>query len=335
MKKLLTFVLALLMLLMTACGQNAETEPVATDPINVLAAKEYDPFVFEEGADFQTFFSDLSGEYGNHLIGLSDYMMTHANEIEVENKGFSDFSDYEASLDSYYRFLNGVMYCDSTYIPAEYQEAWSLFKTTVWNNKTDLDNLYLLKGQELITAASNMMTCIEAGSSLVSNAYPKVTSSPIRLGEVITLEFVEMTLEELQVSDKILPQKTSSVYSYIPDVENEQFFCITGELKNLSGNSYDVEQIYAEMVFDDKYTYSANLLACAWTNDFYGNNVKPLGTVKYHIYSSVPDELINSWSTCIITFGFQNEFESESYSYVEKEECDYLYTLSLERQGDE
>ena len=335
MKKLFAFVLALLMLLMTACGQNTETEPattepVATEPINALATKEYDPFVFEEGADFQTFFADLSSEYANHLIGLSDYMMTHANEIEVENKGFSDFSDYEANLDSYYRFLNGVMYCDSTYIPAEYQDAWSLFKTTVWNNKADLDNLYWLRGQELIIAASDMMTYIEAGCTLVGEAFPKATSSPVALGDTIALDFVEMTLEELYVSDTILPTDTDSSYSYIGDVENEQHFCITGTLKNLSGNSYNVEYIYAEMVFDDKYTYSAQLSACAWTDNFYGESVKPLGTVKYYIHASIPDELINSWSTCTIMFGFQNDFGGSLF--VDKEDCDYLYALELEHQ---
>lgn len=336
-KNIFIILLLTLSLMLCACQSNNESMPtttaaptVPTIPINPLADKQYEPFVYEAGADFFAFLDPLNAEYSEHLINMADYFTKHANEIEVEGKGLSDFDDYEENFDAYYCFLYGIMFCDSTNIPNEYQNAWSLYLTTAWTNKYDLDNLYWLKGDELVAAASNMMTTIEAGFTLIGEAIPNAVSKQVSIGEMISLEFVEMTMEYLNVSDKILPEDTDSSYSYIPDVENEQYFCIAGTLKNLSGASYDVESIYVEMVFDEKYTYNGQLSACAWTNDFYGSYVKPLGTVKYYLHASIPDELIDSWKTCSVTFGFKENFDSGYY--VEKAECDYLYTINLERQ---
>ena len=253
------------------------------------------------------------------------------NELVLNNGRYEiDFDDFEESFDDYYRFLNGVLYCDSGNIPTAYQDAWSTFKMTVWLNKTDLDNLYGLKGDELVVAASNMITSVQAGIALIGESFPNAIASEVKIADTISLEFVEMTLESLNISDKILPEDTDSGYLYISDVENEQYFCIAGTLKNLSGASYDVENIYVEMVFDEKYTYAGQLSACAWTNDFYGSNVKPLGKVKYYLHTSIPDELIDSWATCSVTFGFKENFDGGYY--VEKAECDYLYTINLEHQ---
>ena len=338
-KQILSFIMLLLVLsiFLCACQSNNEATPTTTavpteqtEPTNVLADKQYDPFVFEADEDSLTFWNTLTAEYAEHLIDMADYFTKHTNDIEIEGKGLSNFDDFEESFDDYYRFLNGVMYCDSGNIPTAYQDAWSTFKMTVWLNKTDLDNLYGLKGDELVVAASNMITSVQAGIALIGESFPNAIASEVNIADTISLEFVEMTLESLNISDKILPEDTDSGYLYISDVENEQYFCIAGTLKNLSGASYDVENIYVEMVFDEKYTYAGQLSACAWTNDFYGSNVKPLGTVKYYLHTSVPDELIDSWATCSVTFGFKENFDGGYY--VEKAECDYLYTINLEHQ---
>lgn len=252
----------------------------------------------------------------------------HGAEIENENKGFSDFADYEESLDDFYRFLNKIMYCDSEKVPEEYKDAWSYYKTTIWANKADLDNLYFLKGQDLISAFSDMLTSIEAGATLVSDALPNNTVENVALGDTISLEFVEVSLDETGVSDEILPVDTSRGYSYISDNELEKYYYVTGILKNLSGEAYNADNIYAEMLFDGKYTYSANLIACAWSNNFYDDYVKPLGTVKYYVYASVPDELIESYSECVLTFGFANNFSVSKYS-LSQDKCDHLYSLVI------
>lgn len=340
MKRLLCVILAITLVALTGCSSKNEvgeqdqqiseevTTGVEQDVINPLSEKQYEAFVIDESTDFLSFFIDISNEYSSLIIELSDYLLLHSTEIEDENKGFADFSDYEESLDGFYEFLNGVMYCDSGNVPGEYQEAWSLFKTTIWSNKENLDNLYPLKGQDLIDGFSNMLTYVEAGVNLAAEAMPSNHTESVALGDTISLNFVEISLEEAGVSDTILPVDTSRGYSYISDNELEKYYYVTGVLKNLSGNAYSADDIFAEMVFDGKYTYSAYLIACAWSNSFYDDYVKPLGTVKYYIYASVPDELIESYSECILTFGFADSFSVSKYS-LSQEKCDYLYSIII------
>lgn len=113
------------------------------------------------------------------------------------------------------------------------------------------------------------------------------------------------------------------------DKENEKYFYLKGTLKNISGDSYDSEDIVAQITFDDKYNYNAYLKADDGGNDFYGHVVKPFGVVTYYIYASVPNELIEIYSTCTIKFGFKENF-SGSY-YDDFDECDYLYQISGSR----
>ena len=147
------------------------------------------------------------------------------------------------------------------------------------------------------------------------------------LGSQVTLDFVDMTVDSASWSDEIKPTDTSSVYSYKADQEGESYFWLCGTMKNTSGAAYSVEDIVSELMFDGKYTYNAYLIADDGGNDFYGDYVNPLSSVKYYIYASVPDELKDTYSSCELRFGFAENF-SGSY-YDEFDECDYLYTITL------
>lgn len=169
-------------------------------------------------------------------------------------------------------------------------------------------------------------------SSIDSSVVEESTfkSTELNIGDTIKLDFVEMGIDTYGVSDTILPTDTSSVYSYISDVENEKYFFIKGTIKNLSGSTYDVEDMVIQMVFDNKYTYNGSLSACAYTNDFFGENVKPLGKVEYYIHSSVPDELIESYKNCTISFAFKTDFAGSKYS-LDLDECEYKYKLNISK----
>lgn len=151
----------------------------------------------------------------------------------------------------------------------------------------------------------------------------------LNLGDSVDLDFVQFTVENASWSDEIKPTDTSSVYSYMPDNENESYFWISGSMKNVSGESYSVEDMTAEIIFDDKYTYTAFLIADDGGNDFYGDYVKPLSSVKYYIYVSAPDEIKDIYSTASVKFGFQNDFEGSYYD--EFDECDYLYEVNFHK----
>ena len=59
----------------------------------------------------------------------------------------------------------------------------------------------------------------------------------LNIGDTVTLDFVEFTVDSASWSDDIRPTDTSSVYSYKPDQENESYFWICGTMKNISGNA--------------------------------------------------------------------------------------------------
>lgn len=151
----------------------------------------------------------------------------------------------------------------------------------------------------------------------------------LNLGDAITLDFVEFTVDSASWSNDIKPTDTSSVYSYMSDKENESYFWMCGTMKNTSGNAYSVEDIVSKIIFDDKYTYTAHLIADDGGNDFYGDYVKPLSSVKYYIYVSAPDEIKEIYSTATVKFGFEDSFGGSYYD--DFEDCDYLYMVNLNK----
>lgn len=300
---------------------------------NPLADKEYEAMVISTDVPFEELWKELYIEYSSHILTLSDYLLLHGDEIETGG-GFSNFDDFEQKFDGYYRFLYKVIYCESDNVPENYTDAWQYLKTTAWTNKSDLNELYLLKGQELMTGISDMLSRVQAGLMLAAQEVPaaqEVVSNQqpnaIVLGDMISLDFVEMSIEEINISDELYPPVTAGGYTYQSDIVNEKFFCLTGVLKNLSESSYDIQHMYAEMKFDNKYTYTAYIQASAWDNHLSGEYVKPLGEVKYYIHSSVPDELIDSFSTCTISFGFNDDFSGSRH--MSSTECNYVYSLNV------
>lgn len=325
MKKIVCAVLAAVLIISLAgCSSKNQT---ASD--NPLSDKQYEPLVIDEGIDFLSFFNSLNKEYAQLISDFADYLQLHSAEVEDKNKGLADFRDYEKTLDPYYEFLYKIMHSDSTNIPEEYSDVWTYYKALMEKNKADLDGLYPLKGQQLTDALANMFTYIQASETIISE---ELSTHSIKIGDTISLDFVEMSFDETGVADTILPVDTSGVYSYIGDKENEKYFYLTGTLKNTSGNAYSADNIYAQMIFDGKYTYSAILAACDGSNDFYGDRVNPLASVKYYIYASIPDELIESYSKCVIIFGFTDDFSTSKYS-ITRDKCDYMYTLTQSRDS--
>lgn len=183
--------------------------------------------------------------------------------------------------------------------------------------------------QKVVQLESQINTVSDSSSDEPEEAQDAGNSGFVKLnfGDSVELDFLEMTVDSASWSDELKPTDTSSVYSYMADVENETYFWLTGTMKNISGNSYDVEDIVAEIIFDNKYTYNAYLKADDGGNDFYGSNVKPLSSVKYYIYTSAPDEIRDIYSTVTIKFGFKADF-SGSY-FDEFDECNYLYMVEL------
>lgn len=304
-----------------------ESDSTETEKVNPLASKVYDALTISADDDFTAILDSLNDEYSSLILTYSDYVIEHSTDIEENGLSFSDFDDYETTLDGFYAFLYKVSNCPSDNVPADYQDAWKIYKSTVIANKADLDGLYFLTGQDFIRKSSAMLSAIQSGITATSDALPSSNLVDVKIGDTITLDFMEMTLEEVTFTEDILPPDTSGAYSYLEGAENEVFLCLTGTFKNLSGESYDIENIFVSAEFNDTYTYSGFLDASNWNNTLYDSYVKPLGTVKYYIYCSVPSELLDIWESCDLIFGFAENF---SVTYPTKDECVYMYRLQIE-----
>lgn len=182
------------------------------------------------------------------------------------------------------------------------------------NNKVSSDNSTLVENK------------VDENISSESSNIETKNFQNVNIGENISLDFVEMTFDKVSSSQELKPTDTSGVYSYFKDKENEQYFYLSGTMKNIGGEKYDVENVVAEIIFDDKYTYTAIIAADDGGNDFYGEYVKPFGSVKYYLYSSVPDELLSQYSSVTFKLGFKQNFSGSNYD--DFEECDYLYQLN-------
>lgn len=87
---------------------------------------------------------------------------------------------------------------------------------------------------------------------IAEQAEPEYT--PVNFGEIISLEFAEITIEGAGFGDKVKPENPSNVYRYLSDKEGEQFIYVYGTIKNISGNQYEIaSNMFAKMTFDDKY----------------------------------------------------------------------------------
>ena len=170
-------------------------------------------------------------------------------------------------------------------------------------------------------------------SETSSEEAEELSYTEVSVGDIITQDFATMSLDKVSWSDEIKPSDISGVYSYYSDQEGESYFWLSGTIKNLSGDSFSIENMAAEFIFDDKYTYSGIIIADDGGNDFYFTDyVQPLGSVKYYIYYSIPDELKNSYSSCVLRFGFKDSFDSGRYSsFLMEDECDYRYEIHVSK----
>ena len=81
------------------------------------------------------------------------------------------------------------------------------------------------------------------------------------------------------------------------------------------------------MIFDDKYTYNGNM------RNIEGGNARAIGPLESRtifLYAEVPNELLDSYQTVKIQFGFDKDF-AEDGMWKELGEYEYLYQLSASK----
>lgn len=155
----------------------------------------------------------------------------------------------------------------------------------------------------------------------------------VKLGETIKTDYFSMKLEK-HGSDTEIRSGSSKygTYSYYSSDNGDPFFYVYGNLKNLGGKPVDVRNIYVQFCFDGKYNYRGTVEGVSSDYSNFITDVSPLASADFYMYTSVPQELINSFSTCTVRVGFTKNFD---YKIVDVndlpkfENCDDIFSVEI------
>ena len=147
---------------------------------------------------------------------------------------------------------------------------------------------------------------------------------PIKTGDTISLDFVEMSIGGLKYAEELSEKKDNITYSYSPGTDGNVIFWLGVTLKNTSGNGYRLSGwgSKAQIVFDDKYTYDGEMRNVLGGN---GKTMDPLVTNNIYVCAEVPESIASEHQSVAVRFGFNEDFESYDPSSDTLETLDYKY----------
>lgn len=155
----------------------------------------------------------------------------------------------------------------------------------------------------------------------------------VQIGDTIETDYFSMSIEKYD-SDTEIRSGTSQygTYTYYSSDNGDPYFYIGGTLKNLGGTPVDIRNIYVQFCFDGKYNYKGSVDGYSSNSNGFINDVSPLASVDYYLYTAVPQELIDSFTTCTVRVGFTENFD---YKVVDVndlpkfENCDDIFSIEI------
>lgn len=154
-----------------------------------------------------------------------------------------------------------------------------------------------------------------------------------KLGDTISLDFVDVTLDSLEVKDKYnfeyVEQKSytyTQTASLEPKTSDFKLVSLRGNFTNkFSKEIYTANNVMYGIFEINGNEYNANLAAfnTAEAEEFYG--IKPQQKVEYFYYAEVPANVADNITSCKIKFGFKKDFDVKVFSF---KDLDYIYELN-------
>lgn len=155
-------------------------------------------------------------------------------------------------------------------------------------------------------------------SENVSETVKKEKGIPeIKLGQTISTEDYDFTLNKVELSYRVEPDYKPSYYHYYDAPENEIYVYVNASIKNKKKMSVDCDTIYTATVdYNDGYTYDGFHIADDYDGDFtYANitDIDPLQTLGVHSLISCPEEVETSDAPLFVTIKIRG---GEEYKYT-------------------
>lgn len=157
----------------------------------------------------------------------------------------------------------------------------------------------------------------------------------LSVGDTIETDYVRLTLDAYD-SDMEIRSGTSQYgrYTFYYSDNGDPFFYLNGSFKNLGGVPVDIRNIYVQFCFDEKYNYKGEVAGASDASNGFINDISPLAEVGYYIYAAVPQELIDTFSTCTVKIGFTKNFD---YKVVDGNDlpqfkhCDDVFVVEISK----
>lgn len=118
---------------------------------------------------------------------------------------------------------------------------------------------------------------------------------PVALGETITTENMEITINRVELTYDVLPDDTSHSYSHYEADAGNVYLHLDTDIKNLGKQNLPCDELMKAIAdYNDGYTYSGIATPEDGEDDFtYANitSIKPLQTLGVHFLFECPQEV--------------------------------------------
>lgn len=160
---------------------------------------------------------------------------------------------------------------------------------------SELDNQYILSSADFSDSINTPLNQSDASKVQI-----------IALGDTIITNEYEFTLNKIEFSYEILPEKTNRVYTSYPAEKGKVYIHIDGQLKNLMKRDIRIDELFTPFaVYDDGYVYNGFVIVNDGDNsfDWVGSYsaASPLATCHVHGLIEVPIDLEESDKTLIVS----------------------------------
>lgn len=184
---------------------------------------------------------------------------------------------------------------------------------------------------EIVVANSNSMD--KKSENIINNNVENFESDSydeiIKVGAKHKSELLEMSINGYEWTQLIEPVKKSTYYSYYKNENpnDSKYIKLKGTFKNLSGNTVDINDYSLRISINNKYTY---LLQAIYEIDGDLENlvyIKPLEEREIILFTSIPNEAINSIESIFLQFGY-NDDDNNMFDPFDSKEHKILFELN-------
>ncbi|MBQ4074693.1 MAG: hypothetical protein IJD39_05760 [Clostridia bacterium] len=147
----------------------------------------------------------------------------------------------------------------------------------------------------------------------------------ISIGESIDLPFAQIKLNKfVQQNELKFSQKETGSYeiSLVKDKNDAQYLAIYGEIKSKGKSPFRISDGIKGQTIIDGYEYEVDIFAL---ND----KIEPFDNTLVFLYALVPNELAQNFNSCIIRFGFDENFDETALFFKNFDEYAYRYEIKL------